>query len=76
MHYEIRIEWDATAGVWYIEDSNIPGLVGEAATLESMMVLLRDRIPEVLEANHGAMQSDIPLRILMTSQLAQIQGAI
>lgn len=76
MYYEIRIEWDATAGVWYIEDSNIPGLVGEAPTLEAMMVLLRIRIPEMLEANHCPMQSDIPLRILMTSHLAQIQGTV
>ena len=43
MYYEIRVEWDAEAGVWYIEDSNVAGLVGEAATLEAMMALLQVR---------------------------------
>jgi hypothetical protein len=45
MCYGIRVKWDAEAGVWYIEDSNVPGLVGEAATLEAMMALLQARVP-------------------------------
>ena len=49
MYYEIRVEWDAEAGVWYVEDSNVPGLVGEAATLEAMMALLQVRVLEMLE---------------------------
>ena len=51
MYYEIRIEWDAEAGVWYVEDSNVPGLVGEAGTLEAMMALPQVRVPEMLEEN-------------------------
>ena len=43
MHYEIRVEWDAEASVWYIEGSNVPGLVAEAATLEDRFSLL---VPE------------------------------
>ncbi|RPJ10181.1 MAG: DUF1902 domain-containing protein, partial [Deltaproteobacteria bacterium] len=33
--------------------SNVPGLVGEAATLEAMMALLQVRVPEMLEENGG-----------------------
>ena len=73
MYYEIWIEWDAEAGVWYIEDSNIPGLVGEAPTLEMMMALLRVRIPEMLEENHCPMQDEIPLRLMTTAYLAQMR---
>ena len=73
--YEIRVEWDAEAGVWYIEDSNVPGLVGEAPTLEAMMVLLRVRVPEVLEENGCPRDDDIPLRLLTTAHLAQIRQA-
>lgn len=73
MYYEVQIEWDAEAGVWYIEDSNISGLVGEAPTLETMMVLLQVRIPEMLEENHCPMQDEIPLRLMTTAHLAQMR---
>ena len=75
MHYEIKVEWDAEAAVWYIEDSNVPGLVGEATTLETMMVLLQRRIPELLEENGCPRDDEIPLRLLTTAHLAQIRQA-
>lgn len=72
MYYEIRVEWDSEASVWFIEDSNITGLVGEAPTLEAMMVLLRVRVPEMLEENNCPRNNDIPLRLLTTAHLAQM----
>ena len=51
MHYAIWVEWDAEAGGWSIEDSHVPGLVGEAPTLEAMMTLLQIRVPEMLADN-------------------------
>jgi hypothetical protein len=75
MHYEINVEWDGEAGVWYIEDSNVPGLVGEAPTLETMMVLLRRRVPELLEENGCPRDDAIPLRLLTTAHLAQLRQA-
>jgi hypothetical protein len=44
MNYEIRIDWDDEAQVWFVEESNVPGLVGESPTLEAMMALLRARV--------------------------------
>jgi hypothetical protein len=73
MCYGIRVKWDAEAGVWYIEDSNVPGLVGEAATLEAMMALLQARVPEMLEENGCPRDDDIPLRLLTTAHLAQMR---
>ena len=75
MHYEINVEWDNEAGVWYIEDSNVPGLVGEATTLEAMIALLHVRVPEMLEENGCPSGDDIPLRLLTTAHLAQIRNA-
>lgn len=75
MHYEIHVEWDAEAGVWYIEDSNVPGLVGEAPTLEAMMSLLRVRVPEMLAENGCPADDEIPLRVLTTTHLAQLRQA-
>ena len=75
MHYEICVEWDAEVGVWYIAESNVPGLVGEAPTLEAMMALLRVRVPEMLEENGCPRDDDIPLRLLTTTHLAQLRQA-
>ena len=75
MDYEIRVEWDAEAGVWYVEDSNVPGLVGEAATLEAMMALLQVRVPEMLEENGCPRDDDIPLGLVTTAHLAQMRQA-
>jgi hypothetical protein len=75
MSYEIRVEWDSEASVWYIEDSNVPGLVGEALSLEAMVTLLRTRVPEMLEENGCPRDDDIPLRLLTTGHLAQLRVA-
>ncbi len=75
MSYEIRVAWDSEASVWYIEDSNVPGLVGEAPSLEAMLALLRTRVPEMLEENGCPRDDDIPLRLLTTGHLAQLRVA-
>jgi len=75
MHDDIHVEWDAEAGVWYVEDSNVPGLVGEADSLEAMMTLLRTRVPEMLEENACPADDDVPIRRVMTSRLADLRRA-
>jgi hypothetical protein len=75
MNYAIAIEWDAEAGVRYVEDSNVPGLVGEAPTLEAMMALLRVRVPEILEKRGCPRDDHIPLRLVTRGHLAQIRQA-
>lgn len=51
MNFKINVQWDDEARVWYVEDSNVPGLVAEAPTVEAMQALLRVRVPELLELN-------------------------
>jgi hypothetical protein len=63
MYYEILIEWDAEANVWYIENSTVPGLVGEAETLDAMLALLQTRVPEMLAENGCPADDSIPLSI-------------
>lgn len=72
MYYEILIEWDAEANVWYIENSTVPGLVGEAATLDAMLALLQTRVPEMLTENGCPADDFIPLRVLNTTYSAQL----
>jgi len=70
--YEILVEWDAEANVWYIENSTVPGLVGEAATVDAMLALLQTRVPEMLAENGCPTDKSIPLRMLTTTHLAQL----
>lgn len=51
----VRAAWDEDAKVWYIEDSDIPGLVTESESLEGLRQRIRDILPDLL---HG--QPDVP----------------
>jgi len=51
MAFTVRCEWDADANVWYVEDSDVPGLAAEAPTIEAMEQLLTRRVPELLKLN-------------------------
>lgn len=41
----VRIAWDHEAKVWYVEESDIPGLATEADTLEDM----RRKVPVIIQ---------------------------
>ena len=47
----IHCEWDEEAGVWFVAESNVPGLAAEAPTVEAMQAVLAERVPELLQAN-------------------------
>ncbi|HZF31342.1 MAG TPA: DUF1902 domain-containing protein [Gammaproteobacteria bacterium] len=50
-HYTITLEWDDEARVWYVADSDVPGLATGADTLDELVRKLQVVIPELLEAN-------------------------
>ncbi|MGO4704958.1 DUF1902 domain-containing protein [Microvirga sp. 2MCAF38] len=41
----VRAAWDEEAKVWYVQESDIPGLVTEAETLED----LRRKVPLIIQ---------------------------
>jgi predicted RNase H-like HicB family nuclease len=41
----VRVAWDDEARVWYVEESDIPGLTTEANTLEE----LRRKVPVIIQ---------------------------
>lgn len=51
--YSVSCQWDPEASVWYVADSDVPGLVTEASTLEEMEAKLIRMIPELLALNEG-----------------------
>ncbi len=47
----VKAEWDEEAEVWYVAQTDIPGLNAEADTPEDLIKLLPDLIPELMAAN-------------------------
>ena len=47
----VRAEWDPEAKVYTATSDDVPGLVAEAATLETLESKLQELIPELLELN-------------------------
>jgi hypothetical protein len=43
----LLLAWDADAGVWYLSDSSMRGLSGEAPSLPRLLNKLAERIPEL-----------------------------
>lgn len=67
MTFTIECEWDDEASVWYVADSNVPGLVAEAPTPDAMKALLLERVPELVRLNMSQLaESDreVPMELL------------
>ena len=76
--YYAEISRDDEAGVWYVSDSDVPGLVAEADSERDLIVKIRELVPELYELNrHLFDQSQletIPLR-MTSSRLETIRLA-
>ena len=47
--YEILLNWDEEAQVWYCRSENIPGLILESGSLDALVERVRHAAPELLE---------------------------
>lgn len=64
--FQVHVSWDEEALVWYVSESDVPGLNAEAATLDEMQVELRQLIPRLLSLN-GVIQpqhSEVPWELV------------
>lgn len=59
----IRAEWDEEAEVWVATSDDVPGLVAEADTAETLLAKLRVLIPDLLEANGYPNGGDVPFEL-------------
>ena len=67
----VHAEWDPEAEVWFVADSDVPGLVTGAATLPELLTKLKAMIPELIELNHhmlgdGEIGDNIPVELITT----------
>lgn len=58
--YYVKAIWDSEASVW-ISETNIPGLVIEAATLAQFEQLMTELAPEMLAANANVHNTRVPV---------------
>jgi hypothetical protein len=66
--YTVQCAWDADSRVWYVSDTNVPGLATESATVEAMTRKLRSLIPELLSRNVGGAAIQVPVELLWRKQ--------
>lgn len=52
-HFRIEVRYDDEASVWYVEDSDVPGLATEAESFDGMIAKLRIMVPELVDLNDG-----------------------
>ena len=45
--YHATMSWDEEAKVWYISDTDFPGLVAEAATQQELTNKIHQLVPEL-----------------------------
>ena len=65
----VTCHWDEEAQVWFVADTNVPGLATEAATLEELERKLLVMIPELLGMNDpSGTQHDVPFELIARKQ--------
>ncbi|MFQ6006543.1 MAG: DUF1902 domain-containing protein [Woeseia sp.] len=73
--YTIVCAYDAQAKVWYVADSDVPGLSVEAPTKEAMLDRIADAAPELLRLNAHLDAQQIeraPIELLWASDAERI----
>jgi len=66
--YTIHCAWDAEAEVWYVSDSNVPGLATEADTPDALFQKLLVMIPELVELNEPDGDEEVPIELLCSRE--------
>ncbi|MCJ2095026.1 DUF1902 domain-containing protein [Methylobacterium sp. J-072] len=52
-HAVVRCAWDEEAAVWYVSESDVPGLATEAESLDALRRKLPGMIQDLLEDGQG-----------------------
>ena len=54
MEFEVNFTWDNEADVWIAQSDDIPGLVLESVSLDTLIARVRLAAPELMELNKVA----------------------
>ena len=56
--YFAAVSWDEEAGVWYISETDFPGLVAEAETRQQLLRKIGGLIPGLRDANRHLLRHE------------------
>jgi Domain of unknown function (DUF1902) len=59
----VTVAFDVANNVWFVAETDLPGLCVETATLDEMKAVIDDLAPDLLETNVTPHKRDWPLRI-------------
>ena len=51
MQFTITVSHDGKEGVWFVQNSDVPGLNAEAATLDELVDVIADLAPDLVATN-------------------------
>lgn len=51
MSYQIKLIWDNEAAVWIAASDDVPGLVLESESFDTLVERVRHAVPELIEMN-------------------------
>ncbi len=77
MSFTIKVSHDEAAQVWFVHESNVPGLHAEAATLDDLIAIIEDVTPDLVTGEPGepVAGADIPLCIQHMTLAKRAQAA-
>jgi hypothetical protein len=67
VRFEVTCQWDEEAQLWYVLESNVPGLSAEAPSKPEMAKLLAVLIPQLVQLNQperGRPSDEVPIELL------------
>lgn len=67
--YVVTAAWDAESGMWYVADSDIPGLCTEAPSFEALVERVAAVAPDLIELNGlSEGEGQVPLTVTASRQ--------
>jgi predicted RNase H-like HicB family nuclease len=68
--FYVMAEWDDEAKVWFVADTDVPGLSTEAPTVDAILHKLKALIPELLELNGVIPDGSVDVPFSFMAELA------
>jgi hypothetical protein len=60
----VTAKYDDEADVWYVEESNVPGLRTEAPSIEALRAKLPGLVEDLVEINQPDFHGEIPIEVI------------
>ena len=74
-HFKVEAAFDREAGVWYVCESNVPGLATEAASLDELAEKLAIMIPDLMRQANEDIGADVPFDLIAHHVTSRLQAA-